>query len=82
MATYSNYPEGSMMGSGIDSGEFLYGTFTCDNDECLKENVDAEANYDDWGNWSVVCEFCGEQYTSGTPEDFYDDGADDDWSNR
>jgi hypothetical protein len=82
MATSSYYPEGSMKGSGIDSGEFEYGTFTCENDDCKKENIDAIAQYDDWGAWSVECEFCGDMYTSGYAEDRFDDGADDDWHNR
>jgi hypothetical protein len=50
----SYYPAGSMKGSGIDSGDFEYGTFTCD--KCGHDNFDATAYYDDWGNWSVVCE--------------------------
>jgi len=54
-----------MRGSGIDNFEFTYGTFTCENDECGFENVDATAYGDDWGYWTVSCEKCEQEYTSG-----------------
>ena len=69
---------GSMKGSGIDSFEFDYGTFTCENDECGFENVDAVAYGDDWGAWSVACEKCETVYTTGERGSSADND-DDDW---
>lgn len=63
------YPEGSMRGSGIDNFEFEYGDFICTNEDCEKENESAMAYGDDWGHWSVECEFCGSEYTSGNVND-------------
>jgi hypothetical protein len=54
----SNYPEGSMMGSGIYATEFEYGTFTCADTACLHDNFNAIAYADDWGRWTVECEEC------------------------
>jgi hypothetical protein len=69
----SNYPAGSMMGSGIYSVEVSYDKFVCENEECGKEN---EANLyatDDWGNYEVECEFCGVvHFRSSTAEDKQD----------
>jgi hypothetical protein len=59
----SYYPEPSMRGSGIDSGEFDYGHFTCNN--CAKDNSYAIAYYDDWGNWTVECKSCEETHDKG-----------------
>ena len=58
----NNYPDGSMMGSGIYSVEIPYDEFVCDNDECGKVNEANVAATDDWGNYEVECEFCGELY--------------------
>lgn len=54
-----------MRGSGIYSDEFDYGDFACENDECLKDNTNAIAMVDDFGSWSVECEFCGTEFASG-----------------
>lgn len=59
----SYYPAGSMRGSGIDSGDLEYGTFTCEY--CSQENPHALAYYDDWGNWRVECSQCEMTHTYG-----------------
>ena len=59
------YPAGGMKGSGIDSGDFEYGTFTCSDTDCLHDNLDATAYYDDWSNWTVECEECGKVHDKG-----------------
>jgi hypothetical protein len=61
----SNYPEGSMRGSGIFSDEFDYEDFVCENDECLFENKQVVAQVDDWGDYTVVCQKCKDEYTNG-----------------
>jgi hypothetical protein len=53
---YSNYPEGSMMGSGIYSKEVEYDEFICDR--CEKTNEANVVATDDWGNYIIECEFC------------------------
>jgi hypothetical protein len=66
----SNYPAGSMMGSGIYSVEVSYDEFTCGNEECEKVNEANVSATDDWGNYEVECEFCGVVYfRSSTAED-------------
>jgi hypothetical protein len=66
----SNYPEGSMRGSGIYAQEIPYDQFTCENEECGKANPAGEATTDDWGNYSIECEFCSATYIeSSTGED-------------
>jgi hypothetical protein len=55
----NNYPEGSMRGSGIYAQEIPYDEFDCENEECGKTNEASQATTDDWGNYSVECEFCG-----------------------
>lgn len=73
----SNYPEGSMRGSGIYAQEVSYDEFDCENEECGKTNEAGEATTDDWGNYSVVCEFCGHTYReSSVDEDYEDNYAD------
>jgi len=62
-----------MRGSGIDNFEFTYGTFTCENDECGFENVDATAYGDDWGDYEVSCEKCEQVYTTGNKSQDKDD---------
>jgi len=69
----SNYPEGSMMGSGIYSTEVDYAEFECDNEECGKHNDAGITATDDWGNYTIECEFCGSIYEdssldSGEPD--------------
>ena len=72
-----NYPDGSMMGSGIYSSEVSYSEFTCENEECGKDNGAGETSTDDWGNYSVDCEFCGANYLeSSVSEDREDYEAD------
>jgi hypothetical protein len=77
-----NYPEGSMRGSGIYASEVSYSAFTCENEECGKENGDGETVTDDWGNYTVECEFCGSTYlessVSQDRDDYYADRDDDD----
>jgi hypothetical protein len=77
-----NYPEGSMRGSGIYSTEVSYSAFTCENEECGEENGDGETATDDWGNYTVECEFCGVTYlessVSQDRDDYYADRDDDD----
>lgn len=72
-----NYPEGSMMGSGIYSQEVSYSEFECENEECLKENGAGETSTDDWGNYAIECEFCGAIYLESSisqdRDDYYDD---------
>jgi hypothetical protein len=79
----SNYPEGSMMGSGIYSSEISYDEFECENEECLKTNEAGETATDDWGNYIIECEFCGSTYTESSisqdRDDYEDDRAYDDW---
>jgi hypothetical protein len=81
-----NYPEGSMRGSGIYSQEVSYNEFDCENPECGKTNEAGETSTDDWGNYSVDCEFCGSNYTESSisqdREDYEDDRAYDEWRDR
>lgn len=78
----SNYPEGSMRGSGIYSQEVSYDEFECENEECEKTNAAGEAATDDWGNYIIECEFCGSTYressVSEDRDDYYADRDDDD----
>jgi len=60
------YPEGSMRGSGIYSQDVSYDEFTCENEECGKDNPAGDASTDDWGNYAVVCEFCGTTYSESS----------------
>lgn len=73
MSGYSNYPEGGMMGSGIYSVEVSYDAFDCENEECEKHNEAGETATDDWGNYDVVCEFCGANYFSSSVSQDRDD---------
>jgi hypothetical protein len=59
----SSYYAGSMKGSGIDSGDFEYGTYTCEY--CSHQNLHALAYFDDWGNWSVACAKCEAVHAEG-----------------
>jgi transcription elongation factor Elf1 len=54
-----NYPEGSMRGSGIYSQDVDYDEFECENEECGKTNEAGTTSTDDWGNYTIECEFCG-----------------------
>lgn len=65
----SNYPEGSMRGSGIYSQDVSYDEFVCENEECGKRNEAGETSTDDYGNYSVVCEFCGSEHSEGSVEE-------------
>lgn len=74
----SNYPEGSMRGSGIYSQSVSYSEFDCD--ECGKNNSDGDTATDDWGNYTIECEFCGHTQTeSSLSEDYEDAKADADY---
>lgn len=79
----SNYPEGSMRGSGIYAEEVSYDEFDCENEECGKTNEAGEATTDDWGNYAIVCEFCGITYKESSfsqdRDDYYADRDDDDY---
>lgn len=54
----SNYPEGSMRGSGIYSQDVDYDEFECENEECGKHNEADTTSTDDWGNYEIRCSFC------------------------
>jgi hypothetical protein len=60
-----------MKGSGIDSGDFEYGHFTCK--QCYKDNFEVTAYYDDWGNWEVECEDCEEIHDRGNVNGYRED---------
>jgi hypothetical protein len=60
-----------MRGSGIDSGDFEYGDFTCQ--KCDEHNWNATAYYDDWGNWILECDHCGCVHDRGNLNDKDDD---------
>lgn len=67
--SYSNYPEGSMRGSGIYSQDVSYDAFTCDN--CDKENPDGDTATDDWGRYIIECEFCSATYLESSLDEDY-----------
>jgi hypothetical protein len=69
----SNYPEGSMRGSGIYAQEVSYDEFVCENKECGETNSADTATTDDWGNYEITCEFCGSVYKSSSLADDRDD---------
>jgi hypothetical protein len=69
----SNYPDGSMMGSGIYAQEVSYEEFECENEDCGKTNEAGESTTDDWGNYEIVCEFCGSVYKSSSLSEDRDD---------
>ena len=79
----SNYPEGSMRGSGIYSQDVSYDEFICENEECGKTNEAGDTSTDDWGNYYVECEFCGVTNREGSldqdREDYEADRAYDAW---
>jgi hypothetical protein len=56
-----------MKGSGIDSGDFDYPNFVCN--ECQAHNKNATAYYDDWGNWVVDCQACDVTFAKGNIHD-------------
>jgi hypothetical protein len=68
-----NYPDGSMMGSGIYSTEFTAEDFTCENEECGKENIGNLVVADDWGRYTIECEYCSYTYREGSYADDRDD---------
>jgi hypothetical protein len=78
---YDNYPEGSMMGSGIYSSEVSYDEFECESEECGKTNDAGEVSTDDWGAYLIECEFCGATYRESSlsedRDDYYADRDDD-----
>jgi len=69
MAGY-NYPEGSMMGSGIYETEFEYAEFDCENPDCDNKHNEAQTVVaNDWGDWEVVCQNCGVTHEVSTDEE-------------
>lgn len=64
-----------MRGSGIYSQEVSHEAFTCENEECLKDNEANEVATDDWGNYDITCLFCGVVYESSSikadKDDYY-----------
>lgn len=60
----SNYPEGSMYGSGIYSKEVDYDMYTCD--ECGNTNTAGVAITDDYGDYTITCDHCGADYMYGS----------------
>lgn len=70
---YSNYPPGSMMGSGIYARDVSYEAFDCENEECEKHNEAGDTVTDDWGNYTVECEFCGKTYRESSLKEDRDD---------
>ena len=65
-----SYYEGSMVGSGIYSQDVSYDKFECENEECGKSNEAGDTTTDDYGNYEIVCEFCGEVFAnSSTSQD-------------
>jgi hypothetical protein len=79
----SNYPEGSMRGSGIYAQEVSYDEFDCENKECGETNSADTATTDDWGNYSVECKSCGVAYKESNltddKDDYYADQERDDY---
>jgi hypothetical protein len=66
MAGY-NYPEGSMMGSGIYADEFEYEAFECENPDCDNKHNEAQTVVtNDWGDWEVVCQNCEVTHETST----------------
>ena len=73
MYGYSNYPEGSMRGSGIYSEDVSYDEFECENEECGKTNPAGDTSTDDWGHYTIECEFCGTTYRESSLDEDYED---------
>lgn len=65
--------DGSMRGSGIYSQEVSYDEFDCENEECGKHNEAGETSTNDWGQYTVACEFCGSTYFESSLADDRDD---------
>lgn len=69
MAGY-NYPEGSMMGSGIYADEFEYEAFECENPDCDNKHNEAQTVVtNDWGDWEVECANCGITHEVSTDQE-------------
>jgi hypothetical protein len=47
--------------------------FECENEDCGKTNEAGESTTDDWGNYEIVCEFCGSVYKSSSLSEDRDD---------
>jgi transcription elongation factor Elf1 len=74
----SNYPEGSMMGSGIYSQSWT-GTIHCPTCE---EDVEVEGQTDDWGNRVFAdCPKCEEDLEKDITPDWEDEKYDA-WKDR
>jgi hypothetical protein len=76
-----SYYEGSMMGSGIYSQDVSYDKFECVNEECGKSNEAGDTTTDDYGNYEIECEFCGDVYLRSSiaqdKDDYYADYSED-----
>ena len=76
-----SYYEGSMMGSGIYSQDVSYDKFECGNEECGKSNEAGDTTTDDYGNYEIECEFCGDVYLRSSiaqdKDDYYADYSED-----
>jgi redox-regulated HSP33 family molecular chaperone len=72
-----SYYEGSMMGSGIYSQDVSYDKFECESEECGKSNEAGDTTTDDYGNYEITCEFCGDVYLRSSiaqdKDDYYAD---------
>lgn len=73
----------SMKGSGIYREDVSYDEFTCEYEECGKHNEAGDTSADDWGDYDINCQFCGNTYMSGNlredAESAAADAAYDDW---
>ena len=54
-----------MRGSGIYSQDVSYDEFECENEDCGQTNPEGDTTTDDWGNYTIICEFCGSEYREG-----------------
>ena len=80
----SNYPEGSMRGSGIYGESVEYDEFDCDS--CGQNNPGGEEITDDWGRYEIVCEFCSATHRESSlqedRDDYMADVAYDEWKDN
>jgi transcription elongation factor Elf1 len=67
----SNYPNGSMMGSGIYSQEVSHDSFDCML--CGETNEHDEVATDDWGNYEINCSVCGATHKQSSLKEDRDD---------
>lgn len=67
----SNYPEGSMRGSGIYGESVEYNEFDCG--DCGQNNPGGEVITDDWGRYEINCEFCSAKHRESSLKEDHDD---------